>query len=213
MKTGLLAMVGDLFHPGHVSAIKEARKLCSHLIVALNVDPTDVKGAQKPIQSVFERWMQIASCKYVDEVIPYSGEQDLLRLLQMTDYDIRFVWHGAYEQWTGKEYEAIHGIESEVVTRYCGDNTGFLDDRVEISEKTQSKQAPQNQLDEFSQDVLDSVVITTFLTDHGDVDFCVDAMTTASNLARKGYGKCHAPDDAKVEYINNKRKGRSGKSD
>ncbi len=79
--------------------------------------------------------------------------------------------------------------------------------------KTESKQAPQNQLDEFARDVLDSVVITTFLTDDGDVDFYVDAMTTASNLARKGYGKCRAADDAKVEYINNKRNGRSGKND
>ncbi len=96
MVKGFTSVVGDLLHPGHLAMIRNCRKYCDHLTVGLICDPTDRPNKNKPIESVFERWYRLASCKGVDEVIPLQGEKDLELALQMLDYDIRFV---------GKEYE------------------------------------------------------------------------------------------------------------
>jgi len=129
-KVGLFPMVADLFHPGHISALREAKKHCDKLIVALNVNPTgDNSEKNKPIQTVFERYYQLISCKYVDEVIPYDGEDDLLSLIQITDYNIRFIGEDHREYWTGMEYEKAHNIEVCIATR-CNIHTASLRKRI-----------------------------------------------------------------------------------
>lgn len=117
-KIGLFPMVGDLLHPGHLKALEEAKKYCTKLIVALNVDPTiDNKDKEKPIETVYERYVRLQSCKYVDEIIPYIGEKDLELLIRTTDYNIRFIGADHKEHWTGKEYEDEHNINAIVLSR------------------------------------------------------------------------------------------------
>ena len=67
-KTGLFPMCADILHAGHVTALAEAKEQCDHLIVALNTHP----DGKRPVQSVYERYIQIKSVKYVDEIIPYQ---------------------------------------------------------------------------------------------------------------------------------------------
>ena len=82
----------DLLHAGHVVMLKEARKNCDRLVVGLQTDPSiDREDKNKPIQSVYERYVQLSGVKFVDEIIPYDTEQSLVDLLQSQEIDIRFI--------------------------------------------------------------------------------------------------------------------------
>lgn len=88
MKIGLFPMVADVLHAGHMLAIKEAKENCDYLIVALYCIPD-----RKPniVQSIFERYIQLSSIKYVDEVIPYENSADAYRLLLSVKFDVYFL--------------------------------------------------------------------------------------------------------------------------
>jgi len=97
VKRGITASTFDLLHAGHILMLKEAKSVCDYLIVALQVDPTiDRPNKNQPVQSFYERWIQLSAVKYVDEVIPYSSESELLTILQNYNIDIRIL---------GDEYE------------------------------------------------------------------------------------------------------------
>ena len=82
----------DLLHAGHIVMLEETKQHCDYLIVGLQTDPTiDRKEKNKPVQSVYERFIQLNAVRYVDEIIPYDTEQSLLDLLQSQNIDIRFV--------------------------------------------------------------------------------------------------------------------------
>jgi len=51
----------------------------------------DRADKNKPIQSVVERYIQLRGSKFVDEIIPYETESDLVEILKGIDYDVRFV--------------------------------------------------------------------------------------------------------------------------
>ena len=100
----------DLLHAGHIVMLEEARSNCDYLIVGLQTDPTiDRNEKNKPIQSVYERYVQLNAVKYVDEIIPYDTEQSLLDLLQSQDIDIRFVGEEYREsKLTGRDLIELH---------------------------------------------------------------------------------------------------------
>jgi glycerol-3-phosphate cytidylyltransferase len=109
MKTGFTCSCFDLFHAGHIMMLKEAKSKCDYLIVGLQTDPTiDRPEKNKPIQSVFERFVQLDSCKYVDEVIVYATEKDLLDILHSYPIDVRIVGDEYKDkEFTGKTLEHI----------------------------------------------------------------------------------------------------------
>ena len=99
----------DLLHAGHVVMLKEAKQNCDHLIVGLQTDPTiDRKDKNKPIQSIYEIYMQLQAIKYVDEILPYDTEQSLVDLLESTSIDLRFVG----EEYKGRTFtgKGLHPI-------------------------------------------------------------------------------------------------------
>lgn len=98
VKIGFTCSTFDLFHSGHTVMLMEAKTLCDYLIVGLLVDPTKDRPDTKnsPVQSVFERYLQVAACKYVDEVIPFETEKDLVDMILTINPDIRIV---------GEEYQ------------------------------------------------------------------------------------------------------------
>lgn len=82
----------DLLHAGHIVMLKETKQHCGYLIVGLQTDPSiDRQEKNQPVQSVYERFVQLNAVKYVDEIIPYDTEQSLIDLLESTPIDIRFV--------------------------------------------------------------------------------------------------------------------------
>ena len=109
MKTGFTCSCFDLFHAGHIMMLKEAKAKCDYLIVGLQTDPTiDRPEKNRPIQSVFERFVQLESCKYVDEVVVYATEKDLLDILHSYPIDIRVVGDEYKDKdFTGKNLEHI----------------------------------------------------------------------------------------------------------
>ena len=92
MKRGFCASAFDLLHTGHVVMLEDAKQQCEWLIVGLLTDPTiDRPDKNKPVQSILERWIQLRGCKYVDEIIPYATEKDLLNLLLILKPDVRIL--------------------------------------------------------------------------------------------------------------------------
>lgn len=92
MKIGFTCSCFDLFHAGHIMMLKEAKQHCDYLIVGLQTDPTiDRPEKNKPVQSVFERFIQLEACKYVDEIVPYATEKDLMDILQSYQIDVRII--------------------------------------------------------------------------------------------------------------------------
>lgn len=92
MKIGFTCSCFDLFHAGHVMMLKEAKTQCDYLIVGLQTDPTiDRPQKNKPIQSILERYIQLEACRYVDQIVPYATEKDLLDLLTSYPIDVRII--------------------------------------------------------------------------------------------------------------------------
>ena len=108
-KIGFTCSCFDLFHAGHIMMLKEAKANCDYLIVGLQTDPTiDRPEKNKPIQSVVERFIQLESCKYVDEVVVYATEKDLLDILYTYPITIRIVGEEYQDkEFTGKDLEHI----------------------------------------------------------------------------------------------------------
>jgi cytidyltransferase-like protein len=63
-------MVGDLFHAGHVSLLREARGHGDWLVVGVLSDETAESYKRRPIMTLAERVTVIEACRYVDEVVP-----------------------------------------------------------------------------------------------------------------------------------------------
>ena len=103
MTRGFTASSFDLFLSGHVAMLKEARANCDYMIVGLQTDPTlDRPEKNKPIQSVFERYVQLEGCKYIDEIIPYESEKDLTDIFLTYGIDVRFIG----EEYKDKDFTA-----------------------------------------------------------------------------------------------------------
>ena len=93
MKVGFTCSTFDLFHAGHVMMLKEAKTQCDYLIVGLQIDPTIDRPTtkNKPVQSVLERFIQVQACKFVDEIIPYATEKELMDILTSYPIDVRII--------------------------------------------------------------------------------------------------------------------------
>jgi glycerol-3-phosphate cytidylyltransferase len=59
----------DLLHAGHIAMLKECKEHCEYLIVGLHTDPTIDRPTtkNKPVQSIYERYLQLKGCEYVDD--------------------------------------------------------------------------------------------------------------------------------------------------
>jgi glycerol-3-phosphate cytidylyltransferase len=100
MITGFTCSAFDLLHPGHIVMLEECKNNCDYLIVGLHTDPTIDRpnDKQRPVQSVFERYVQLTGCKFVDKIIPYDTEKDLENMVATLPINIRFL---------GDEYKSV----------------------------------------------------------------------------------------------------------
>ncbi len=76
----------DIMHPGHVIMLKECKRYCDYLLVAVNEYRTKTKqpdGREKnePIWTPQERFLMVDSNRYADEVFLYDGELELYQYL------------------------------------------------------------------------------------------------------------------------------------
>lgn len=149
MKIGFNCSSWDLFHAGHVTMLKMEKEMCDYLIVALQVDPTvDRPGIKnKPTQSIYERYIQLQACKYVDEILVYSTEYDLLQLLMTQKIDIRFLSEEYLNRdFTGKQYCIQNRIELHYHKREHDYSSSELRNRVYKLEKQKLELHEQDNL-------------------------------------------------------------------
>ncbi len=113
MKVGITFSAFDLLHAGHIKMLEEAKRHCDYLIVGLQTDPSlDRPEKNKPVQTVIERYIQLKAVKFVDEIIPYNTEQDLLDILEAFHIDVRILGEEYKDKdFTGREYCERKGIE------------------------------------------------------------------------------------------------------
>lgn len=132
MKTGFTCSCFDMFHAGHVMMLKEAKQQCDYLIVGLQTDPTiDRPNKNKPIQSVFERFVQLQACRYVDEIVVYATEKDLVDILLSYPIDVRILGDEYKDKdFTGRYECASRGIEFHFNKREHSFSTTELRQRV-----------------------------------------------------------------------------------
>ena len=111
MKKGITFGAFDLFHAGHVLMLEEAKAVCDYLIVCIQTDPSlDREEKNKPVQSIIEREIQVSGCRFVDEVIIYDTEQDLLNIIVQVNWDVRII---------GEEYKNKDFTGRELTLEKC----------------------------------------------------------------------------------------------
>jgi glycerol-3-phosphate cytidylyltransferase len=159
MKIGFNCSSFDLFHAGHVTMLKMEKGMCDYLKVALQVDPTvDRPGIKnKPVQSVYERYVQLQGCKYVDEILVYETEEDLLNLIQTQIIHIRFLSEEYMDRdFTGKQYCIDHNIELFFHPRKHKYSSTEIRNRVyDIEQKKRNEKLNGSIIDQYSPKLLE----------------------------------------------------------
>lgn len=141
MKIGFTCSVFDLLHAGHIAMLREAKEQCDYLIVGLQTDPTIDRPDEKnrPVQSLVERNLQLSAVKYVDEIVTYQTEQDLIDILNMYNIDVRILGEEYREKdFTGKETCRKRSIDLYFNKRDHRFSTSDLRERVENAPKTRT---------------------------------------------------------------------------
>ena len=113
MRVGFTASAFDLLHAGHVQMLRDAKDQCEYLMCGLQVDPSiDRPEKNKPVQTVVERYTQLKGVRYVDEIIPYTTEEDLEDILSMYHIDVRILGEEYRDKdFTGKDICRKRDIE------------------------------------------------------------------------------------------------------
>jgi glycerol-3-phosphate cytidylyltransferase len=159
MKIGFNCSSFDLFHAGHVTMLRMEKGMCDYLKVALQVDPTvDRPGIKnKPVQSVYERYVQLQGCKYVDEILVYETEEDLLNLIQTQIIHIRFLSEEYMDRdFTGKQYCIDHNIELFFHPRKHKYSSTEIRNRVyDIEQKKRNEKLNGSIIDQYSPKLLE----------------------------------------------------------
>jgi glycerol-3-phosphate cytidylyltransferase len=133
------------------------KQMCDYLIVALQVDPTiDRPGTKnKPVQSIYERYVQLQGCKYVDEILVYDTEQELLNLIMTQTIHIRFLSEEYIDRdFTGKQYCIDNNIELVYHPRKHQYSSSELRERVFQLESIKEKYKEQSTIQQHSPTLL-----------------------------------------------------------
>ena len=142
---GITFSAFDLLHAGHIAMLAEAKNHCDYLIAGLQTDPTidrpDTKN--KPIQSVVERQIQLSACRFVDEIVVYQTERDLIDLILTLPLDVRILGV-EYEDtnFTGRNEGASRGINNVFNKRDHSFSSSSL--RKRVSEAESRKNSGEN---------------------------------------------------------------------
>jgi len=142
-RIGITFSTFDLLHAGHIAMLSEAKNHCDYLICGLQTDPTidRPETKNKPIQSIVERQIQLAACRYVDEVVVYSTEQDLVDLLLILPVDVRILGvEYADKEFTGKGECIMRGIDIVYNGRDHSFSSSSLRKRVYDSESNKRRE-------------------------------------------------------------------------
>lgn len=133
-RVGFIASAFDLCHAGHLLTLRECREKCDWLIVGLQIDPSSQRSFKnKPIETVFERYLRLDQNENVDKIIPYETEHDLYVLMQSEKIDVIFL---------GEDYKKVADYTAKKLPtpksfckRYDGYSSSKLRQRILTAEQ------------------------------------------------------------------------------
>ncbi len=127
LTVGLANGCFDILHPGHVSLIRQARKACDRLIVALNSDASvkRLKGPSRPIQPEVARAEVLGAIKGVALVVIFEEDTPMalieaLRpdlLVKGADYSIDEVVGAEFVKARGGKVLLVDLVADQSTTR------------------------------------------------------------------------------------------------
>jgi glycerol-3-phosphate cytidylyltransferase len=92
-KIGFIASCFDMGpHAGHAEFIKFAKLNCDYLICGLHVNPQlERPEKNKPLYPLHERFIILSQNKFIDEILPYETEADLIKILLLKNVNVRIL--------------------------------------------------------------------------------------------------------------------------
>jgi glycerol-3-phosphate cytidylyltransferase len=91
-KIGFTAGNFDLLHPGYIYTFETAKEHCDYFMVFLQRDPSETRYTKyKPVIPLYERYKTLMAIKYIDEVVTYQTEEDLINLMEFYKPDVRIL--------------------------------------------------------------------------------------------------------------------------
>ncbi len=104
----------DIIHPGHVTFLREAKKLGDELIVIVAREK-NVRHKPKPVVPEEQRRRVVEAIKYVDKAI-LGDEEDMFRPIMELKPDVIVLGHDQHfdEEWLKEEFKK-RNLNCEVV--------------------------------------------------------------------------------------------------
>jgi|TARA_Y100000389_G_scaffold146574_1_gene145314 glycerol-3-phosphate cytidylyltransferase len=104
-RIGFTAGNFDLLHPGYIYTFETAKEHCDYFMVFLQRDPSlHRKSKYKPVIPLYERYKTLMAIKYIDEVVTYQTEEELLNLIEFYKPDLRILG----DDYIGKRFTGDH---------------------------------------------------------------------------------------------------------
>ena len=126
MNVGYTTMTGDLLHPGHIRFLKNAKQLCSTLVVGLTTDRLASKQKRVPWFSFQHRREVISSLECVDSVVEHDGDSKLVAHKKLGFHSL-FIGEDYFEK---KEYVDVERELPHVRVYYLPRTTGICSSRI-----------------------------------------------------------------------------------
>lgn len=127
----------DLIHPGYIYTFEEAKRHCDYFMVFLQRDPSETRFTKyKPVIPLYERYKTLMAIKYVDEVVTYQTEDELIKLIEFYNPHIRILG----DDYIGKRFTGDY-LPPEIIytTRSHGWSTTKLKDLITVQTIKQNK--------------------------------------------------------------------------
>jgi len=104
-KIGVVFSCFDLLHAGHILMLEDAKNQCDFLMVGLQTDPTvDRPEKNQPVLDYKERFIALSAVRYVDGILRYTTEEQLLEILDNLKPDVRILGNDYIDKdFTGKD--------------------------------------------------------------------------------------------------------------
>ena len=104
-RIGFTAGNFDLLHPGYIYTFETAKEHCDYFMVFLQRDPSETRYTKyKPVIPLYERYKTLMAIKYIDEVVTYQTEEELLDLIKFYKPDLRILG----DDYIGKRFIGDH---------------------------------------------------------------------------------------------------------
>lgn len=154
-KVGITFGAMDLLHGGHIAMLAEAKRNCDYLVVGLQNDPSHDRSFKNgPVQSLFERQLQLSAVRYVDDIIIYNNEKEILDILLTLPIKVRIIGEDYLNQpFTGKELCEQKGIQIVYNSRQHSFSTSELRKRVHARDQVEVQKA-HKELADYEKELL-----------------------------------------------------------